>query len=939
MGTSRDSDYMLTLKKQKKAAKLFAEKWAGVGDEKQDTQRFWFELLQSVYGIENPSDFIRFEQRVKLENISYIDAMIPATHTMIEQKSIDKPLNAKIRQSDGSYLTPLEQARRYSGNLPYSDRPRWIIGCNFSEFQILDMDNPNSAPEIVYLRNLESDFYRLNFMINIKDSYVEKELEISKTAGELVGQIYDLLLEQYKFNIDLTEDYILQNINKLCVRLVFCLYAEDAGLFGTKALFHDYLSEFKPHHFRKALLELFRILDTPIEKRDPFDEPKLLEFPYVNGNLFSEVIEVPPFNESAIQMILKKACAFDWSAISPTIFGAIFESTLNPETRHQGGMHYTSIENIHKVIDPLFLDEYKENFKTAMSERMPKKRIEKLKKLQDDLSSLTFLNPATGSGNFLTETYLSLRRLENDILRETITDKSGSGILGFHEDEFNPIKVTIQQFYGIEINDFAVAVARTAMWIAEAQMFAETEGIINREMEFLPLHNNTNIHEANSLKLDWKHIISPKKLSYIIGNPPFLGYSDQSDEQKKEMLSIWKDENGKVYSRAGKIDYVSAWYFKAAEFIQNTNIEVAFVSTNSIVQGEQVAPIWEPLFERFKININFAWTPFKWNSESSKKATVHCVILGFSTFKSKQCILYNNGVAKKVEKLSPYLIETDNILLESRTRPLDKQAKEMTTGNRPAGKALIIEKDDYNEFIKKDPKSIKYIKKLVGAEEFIHNKERYCLWLVDVAPSELIKMPEVMKRIKDSREERLKGAADRRKLADKPSLFRETKNPKRYILFPLTTSENRRYIPLGFLDENTIPTNSATIIEDADLYDFGILISNVHMAWMRSFAGRLEMRYRYSKEIVYNNFPWPKNISDEKRKYIEYTAQQIIDVRAKYNTSTLGELYNDLIMPSDLREAHRINNIAVMNAYGFSTKITELECVRYLLELYKELKS
>ena len=930
---------MLTLKKQKKAAKAFAEKWAGVGDEKQDTQRFWFELLQSVYGIENPSDFIRFEQRVKLENISYIDAMIPATHTMIEQKSIDKPLNAKIRQSDGSYLTPLEQARRYSGNLPYSDRPRWIIGCNFSEFQILDMDNPNSAPEIVYLRNLETDFYRLNFMVNIKDSYVEKELEISKTAGELVGQIYDLLLEQYKSNIDLTENYILQNINKLCVRLVFCLYAEDAGLFGTKALFHDYLSEFKPHHFRKALLELFRILDTPIEKRDPFDEPKLLEFPYVNGNLFSEMIEVPPFNESAIQMILDKACAFDWSAISPTIFGAIFESTLNPETRHQGGMHYTSIENIHKVIDPLFLNEYKENFKIAMSERVLKKRIEKLKKLQDNLSSLTFLDPATGSGNFLTETYLSLRRLENDILRETITDKSGSGILGFYEDELNPIKVTIQQFYGIEINDFAVAVSRTAMWIAEAQMFSETEGIINREMEFLPLHNNTNIHEANSLTLDWKYIVSPENLTYIIGNPPFLGYGDQTDAQKKEMLSIWKDENGKVYSRAGKIDYVSAWYFKAAEFIQNTNIQAAFVSTNSIVQGEQVAPIWKPLFERFKININFAWTPFKWNSESSKKATVHCVILGFSTFKSKQCMLYSNGIAKRVEKLSPYLIETDNILLESRTRPLDMQAKEMTTGNRPAGKALIIEKDDYNEFIKKDPKSIKYIKKLIGAEEFIHNKERYCLWLVGVAPSELIKMPEVMKRIKASREERLKGAADRRKLADKPSLFRETKNPKRYILFPLTTSENRRYIPLGFLDENTIPTNSATIIEDADLYDFGILISNVHMAWMRSFAGRLEMRYRYSKEIVYNNFPWPKNISDEQRKHIEYTAQQIIDVRAKYNTSTLGALYNDLIMPSDLRDAHRNNNIAVMKAYGFSTKITELDCVRHLLELYKEMNS
>ena len=347
---------MLTLKAQKKAAKKFAEKWLGVGDEKQDTQRFWIELLQTVYGVENASDFIRFEQKVKLENISYIDAMIPATHTMIEQKSIGKSLTEVIKQSDGTKLTPLEQAKRYSANLPYSDRPRWIIGCNFSEFQILDMDNPNATPEIIYLKDFEKDYYRLNFMVNVKDSHIEKELEISKTAGELVGRIYDILLKQYKLNKDLSDTHILQNINRLCVRIVFCLYAEDAGLFGSRALFHDYLREFKPQHFRKALLELFRILDTPIDARDPFDEEELLAFPYVNGNLFSELIDIPPFNEDAINMMLKEACSFNWSEISPTIFGGIFESTLNPNTRRSGGMHYTSLENIHKVIDPLFLE-------------------------------------------------------------------------------------------------------------------------------------------------------------------------------------------------------------------------------------------------------------------------------------------------------------------------------------------------------------------------------------------------------------------------------------------------------------------------------------------------------------------------------------------------------------------------------------------------------
>ncbi len=925
---------MLTLKEQKKAAKIFAEKWAGIGDEKQDSQRFWIELLQTVYGIENPADFIRFEQRVMLENISYIDAMIPATHTMIEQKSLGKSLTAPIRQSDGSQLTPLEQAKRYSANLPYSDRPRWIIGCNFAEFQILDMDNPNATPEIIYLKDLETGFYRLNFMVNTKDTHIEKEMEISRSAGELVGKIYDVLLTQYKLNEKLSEDYILQNINKLCVRLVFCLYAEDAGLFGSRSLFHDYLQEYKPQQFRKALLELFRILDTPISDRDPFEEENLLAFPYVNGNLFSESIEIPPFSEEAVQMLLNEACSFDWSAISPTIFGGIFESTLNPDTRRHGGMHYTSIENIHKVIDPLFLDEYKEKFLITMGEKVLKKRIEKFKNLQNELATLTFFDPAAGSGNFLTETYLSLRRLENDILRETITDKSGSGILGFHEDEFNPIKISIQQFYGIEINDFAVAVARTAIWIAEAQMFAETEGIINREMDFLPLHSFNNIHEGNSLQINWSDIISPSNLTYIIGNPPFVGSKYSSAAQKKDMDKVMSPYSKKYR----KLDYVTAWFVKAGEFINaNNQLKCAFVSTNSISQGEQVAPLWN-ILKQFGIEIIYAHKTFKWSSDSANNAAVHCVIIGFAKkglVQVKQ--LFNNGKLTFSPSISPYLVNSIDVIVESSSTPLSNQHK-MVAPNKPCDyNHLKIEPDEYQDFKTNCPNALKWIKRMVGATEFINNKERYCLWLVGITPRELRAMPMVMERVEACRAARIAAnTSESLKLADTPTLFREQINPDNYLIIPAVSSERRRYVPIGFLDKNTIPVMGTLIIPNADLIDFALLNSNVHMAWMRAVAGRLKSDYRYSKDVVYNTFPYPTIFSKAKQK-LESTAKGILNARALYPDSTLADLYDDLTMPVELRNAHRDNNKAVMETYGFSLKMNEDDCVAELMKLYEQL--
>ncbi|MED5919107.1 DNA methyltransferase [Streptococcus anginosus] len=830
---------MINLKEQKKNAQAFIKRWEGRGNERQDSQSFWLDLLQSVYGIEKPSEYITFEDKVMLDHTSFIDGFIDTTKVLIEQKGADKDLNKAIKQSDGTFLTPFQQAKRYSANLPYSKRPRWIVTCNFKEFYVYDMEQPNGEPKVIKLADLDKEAYRLEFLIDKTNEHLEREMKVSIEAGEIVGEIYEGLLKQY-INPDSPDS--LHAINQLVVRLVFCLYAEDAGIFGHHMMFHDYLARFSSRDFRRGLIDLFSVLNTPIEERDPYLDEELLAFPYVNGGMFAEnKLEIPNFTDELSELILEHASSnFDWSEISPTIFGAVFESTLNPETRRSGGMHYTSIENIHKVIDPLFLDELKDELNEIRQFKQFKTVEQRSKQFQSKLSSLTFFDPACGSGNFLTETYISLRRLENEAIKlymgDTVALDLGQEL----------VKVKLNQFYGIEINDFAVSVAKTALWIAESQMLEETKDIVFANIDFLPLKSYTNIVEGNALEIDWETVVSKDKLSYIIGNPPFLGYSLQSPKQKADLLSVYVDENGKPYKTAGKIDFVSAWYFKASQIMQNTSIRTALVSTNSITQGEQVASVWKPLYERFGIHIDFAHQTFKWNSEAKDKAAVHCVIIGLSCVESKDAkLLFNGENIELVDELNPYLRSGKTVFIENISNPICPVTK-MTTGNRPAdGGHLIIEAEEYADFIRREPKAQKYIKRLTGAAEFINNKDRYCLWLVDVSPKELRSMPLVMERIELCRQARLAGAPDRQKLADTPSVFRETKNPKQYMVVPRVSSENRRYIPIGFLDENTIPTDSATIIEDATLYDFGILTSNVHMAWMRTVAGRLKSDYRY----------------------------------------------------------------------------------------------
>ena len=925
------------IREQKKQAKAFIERWGNRGNERQDSQSFWLDLLQSVYGIENPSEYIKFEDKVMLDHTSFIDGYIEKTKVLIEQKGVNKDLNKAIKQSDDTYLTPFQQAKRYSANLPYSKRPRWIVTCNFKEFYVYDMEQPNGEPKVIKLADLDKEAYRLEFLIDKTNEHLEREMKVSIEAGEIVGKIYESLLKQY---INPNSPESLHAINQLIVRLVFCLYAEDAGIFGHKTMFHDYMVRFGSRDFRSGLKDLFKILNTPIEDRDPYLDSELNAFPYVNGGMFAENnLEIPNFTDELRELILEHASSsFDWSEISPTIFGAVFESTLNPETRRSGGMHYTSIENIHKVIDPLFLDELKDELNEIRQFKQPKTVERKAKQFQSKLASLTFFDPACGSGNFLTETYISLRRLENEAIRLYMGDAVALDV----GQEL--VKVQLNQFYGIEINDFAVSVAKTALWIAESQMLEETADIVYTNIDFLPLKSYTNIVEGNALEIDWETVVSKERLNYIIGNPPFLGYSLQSPKQKADLLSVYVDETGKPYKTAGKIDFVSAWYFKSSQIMQNTSIRTALVSTNSITQGEQVASVWKPLYERFGIHIDFAHQTFKWNSEAKDKAAVHCVIIGFSCVESKgDKLLFNGENIELVDELNPYLRSGKTVFIENISNPICPVTK-MTTGNRPAdGGHLIIEAEEYDDFIRREPKARKYIKRLTGAAEFINNKDRYCLWLVDVSPKELRSMPLVMNRIELCRQARLAGAEDRQKLAETPTVFREQKNPDSYIIVPSTSSENRRYIPIGFLDGEVIPTNSATIIEDATLYDFGILTSNVHMAWMRTVAGRLEMRYRYSAKIVYNNFPWPE-VTDAQKEKISKTAQAILDARALYPDSSLADLYDELTMPVELRRAHQANDKAVMEAYdmtkivgGKKTWLTESETVARLFEMYKDI--
>ncbi len=921
---------------QKEAAKQFAAYWKNKGYEKGESQPFWLSLLRDVYGVEHPEQFITFEEQVHLDHTSFIDGTISSTKVLIEQKGLGKDLKKPIKQSDGTLLTPFQQAKRYITELPLSQHPRWVVTCNFEKFFVYDMERPSGEPEEILLENLPTEYYRLSFLVDSENEHLKREMEVSIAAGEMVGLLYDAFHKQYA---EPDSERALKSLNILCVRLVFCLYAEDAGIFGHHGMFHDYLAEYDTRHLRKALIELFQVLDTAPEDRDPYlkdDNPNLAAFPYVNGGLFAnEDIEIPPFTDEIRSLLLNKASSdFNWSEISPTIFGAVFESTLNPETRRSGGMHYTSIENIHKVIDPLFLDDLKKEFEEICGIAVEKTRERKLKEFQKKLATLTFLDPACGSGNFLTETYISLRRLENEVLRIL-----SHGQISFGDADWNPIQVSIGQFYGIEINDFAVTVAKTALWIAESQMMNETEDIVHMSLDFLPLKSYTNITEGNALEIDWENVAPKYKLSFIMGNPPFVGarLMNQGSDQKKEVQTIF----GNIKD-VQDLDYVTCWYKLASQYIQNTKIQVCFVSTNSICQGSQVPILWNVLFHDYHVHINFAYQTFKWDSESSSQAAVHCVIVGFAGFNRDEKWLFTDGSnGKIVSNISPYLVEGEDIFVVAEKESLCGMPK-MNFGNQPRdGGFFVIKEDEYHDIMEKEPELQKWIHPYIGADEFIKGKKRWCLWLKHASPKDIMNSKILSEKVEAVRQFRLSSKAKTTNgYAKVPQLFAQITQPDdvNFLIIPRVSSERRRYVPIGFVTADIISSDAVQIVPDATLYHFGILTSNIHMAWMRAVCGRLEMRYRYSKEIVYNTFPWP-NPTDAQKAKIEQTAQAILDARAQYPDCSFADMYGEkMYLFPELLKAHQNNDRAVMQAYGFSIKdMTESSCVAELMKMYQKL--
>ncbi len=933
----------LSLNAQRQAAERFVQKWQGAeGYEKGEDSIFWTELLHDVYGVTDVSQFVEFQKPVELERgkdgkktrWGYIDTYIPSTRVLIEQKSATKKLDAKKGQSDDSLLTPFEQAQRYSNRLPLSQHAKWIITCNFRQFQLYWMEKPNDPPIEFSLSDLADPRYftLLNLLVEDRNERPRIEEEISIEAGEIVGKLYDGLLAQYE-DRDNPSAETYRSLNILCVRLVFCLYAEDVELFEEHQRFHRYIQSFRPAQVNGALQRLFDVLDTPIEDREKYLDPELAGFPYVNGGLFSKDIKIaiPLFTEELVHLLMDEASAgIDWSKIDPTIFGAVFESTLNAETRRQGGMHYTSVENIRKVICPLFLDALWEEFDQLKRDQKAstRKRIANLKQFQQKLGSLTFLDPACGSGNFLTQTYLELRRLENEVLR--ITER-GQVSFGFTVKDL--IKVSISQFYGIEINDFAVSVAQTALWIAEIQMFQKTADIVQVVDDFLPLKTYSNIVEDNALRRDWNTLVPKEKLDYIIGNPPFSGARLMTANNKADLLAVF----GNQWRNAGDLDFVCAWFKLAAEMMQGTAIKAGLVATNSICQGTHVANLWEPLMTQYGIHIRYAWRTFIWDSEASDKAHVYCVIVGFSHEKPETVKVFDGDKVATVSHLNGYLVEGEDFFVRSRSKPL-YDVPEIGIGNKPIdGGNYLFKKEEMEAFIAKEPQSEKLFRPWLGADEFIKGNRRWCLWLGDTSASELMKLPECLKRIEAVKQYRLASTSvGTRKLATKPTRFHVENMPKtNFLVIPEISSENRKYIPIGFLTPEVFCSNRVRLIPDASLYHFGVLTSVVHMAWMRAVAGRLEMRYVYSVDLVYNCFPWPEP-TDQQKAMIEKSAQQILDARAHYPDNTMAQLYGQHMgLFTDLVEAHDANDKAVKAAYGFAPDTDEPTMVAELLRRYQ----
>jgi hypothetical protein len=889
----------------KTRAITFSKEWENESSEDAEAKSFWDDFF-NVFGVSRRR-VASFEKAVKKQDgkQGFIDLLWKGV-ILVEHKSRGRDLNKAF-----------QQAKDYFPGLKDHELPKFILVSDFQLFRLYDLDN-NTTSEFA-LKDFIQNVHLFGFVAGYEKRTYKEQDPANIQAAERMGKLHDAL-EASGYTGHALEVYL--------VRLLFCLFAEDTSIFE-RTQFQDYIDQNTKEDgsdLAMHLAQLFQVLNTPKEKRLKTLDETLDAFPYVNGKLFEEMLPFAAFDSKMRDMLLF-ACGLDWSKISPAIFGSMFQAVMNPKERRNLGAHYTSEKNIQKVIKPLFLDSLYAEFEKAKGNK------NRLNELHIKIANLHFLDPACGCGNFLIISYRELRQLEIEILREL--NKSGQGFLDVREI----IRVDVDQFAGIEFDEFPARIAEVAMWLIDHQMNMLVSEEFGQYFVRLPLRKAAKIQQGNALRLDWNDVTSKENLTYILGNPPFIGKKEQNKDQKADIETVFARVNG-----AGVLDYVTAWYLKAAQFIQGFDIRCAFVSTNSIAQGEQVGILWNELFNHYKIKIYFAHRTFSWSNEAKGNAAVHCVIIGFGAkdIENKYVFDYSDikgePTERKVKNINPYLSEGSDLVILKRGKPI-VAISEMNYGSMPIDNGILIFTDEEKiEFLEKEPLAEKYIKQYSGGNEFINNIKRWCLWLIDVQPNELRQMPLVMDRIKQLKKYRQSSErATTVKLAETAHLFGEIRQPKTdYIIVPKVSSENRKYIPIGINSKDIIASGSSLIVPNANLYVFGILTSAIHMTWIKYTCGRMKSDYQYSSSIVFNNYPFPTNVSEGNKKKVEEAAQKVLEIRASYKNSSLADLYDPLSMPPDLVKAHQILDKAVDLCYRPQAFVNELSRIEYLFGLYED---
>lgn len=889
----------------KDRALRFSKEWENTTNEEADAKPF-LDAFFDVFGISRKK-IGTFEHRVKKlsDADGYIDLLWKGT-ILVEMKSRGKNLNKAF-----------QQAIDYTHGLKQNELPKYVLVCDFYYFRLYDTEEQTTLEFTLnnLVQNIQSFGYLLGYQ---KKTYKEQDPANIK-AAELMGKLHDRL-EEIGYEGHPLEVYL--------VRILFCLFAEDTTIFEKQQL-QDFIENRTAEDgsdLAGKLQELFQVLNTPKEKRFKNLDEQLNDFPYVNGKLFEEVLPSASF-DTKMRLALLDCCYIDWSKISPAIFGSMFQSVMNPKERRNLGAHYTSESNILKLIKPLFLDALWAEFESIKGNK------NKLPEFHKKISQLKFLDPACGCGNFLVITYRELRVLELEVLRATY--KSGQGVLDIREIMW----LDVDMMYGIEYEEFPARIAEVAMWLMDHQMNMMISNEFGQYFARLPLKKSAKIVHGNALEVDWEEVVSKNELAYIIGNPPFIGKKEQKPEQKADMERIFSNVKG-----AGVLDYVAAWYIKAAQYIEQTKIKVAFVSTNSIVQGEQVGILWSLLFNKYKIKIHFAHRTFSWSNEAKGKAAVHCVIIGFANYdiNNKRIFEYDDIKGEPheifVKNINPYLVESKDIFIDSRRNPICN-VPEINYGSFALDDGnYTLSSEEREEILKENKDSENLIYKFLGGRELLYSEDRYCLWLLNANPIEIKNNSKILERVNKVKNWRaISNRLTTKKLADTPTIFAEIRQPKtNYLAFPTLTSENRRYIPIAFLNSSTIASNQIYVLPNANLFHFGVLTSIMHMNWIKNIGGKLESRYRYSSSIVYNNYPWPENPSEKQMKTIEEKAQNVLDVRASFSSSSLADLYSPLTMPPALVKAHNELDKAVDAAYSKQTFISEAKRMEFLFELYEK---